>query len=222
VTVVGIKSACANDSSEAQISIDTTGFPVLVVEADNARIVDILKQLGEQLGFRIEHLPQDNPQTITATLRGELNQLLQGDRLGRMSYVLLHRDAGIDRLIVVNLPTIAETGTKNAAAASNANPTATQASLSQAAPPATSPGPADTNRPRGPSGRLNRLLRAQAIRGSSGQGENAPAASAPPMAAPDSTSQSALSAMARAAQVNAQSLVSALRAACIGSSCASQ
>jgi hypothetical protein len=222
--ILGGAEALAAVSSDAHVSIDASGFPNLVVTAENARIVDILQQIGEQFGFSIENSPSDDRRTATGTFHGELKALLQSDMLGQMSFVMLGTGDRIERLVIVGYDhdSAGPKGDAGATVASLAEPKPGQIGPSR---PASSPDRAVTGAPRQPAappGRLNRLLRDQAIQGTGREDDRNGAAQAdgPARPAGASAGDPSLAAMMQAAHANAQTLATALRAACIGPNCA--
>jgi hypothetical protein len=223
----GTGLAARGETSAASSHVDCKDRSSITLEAKNAPVEQLLKNLGDCLHFEVAYAePFDKSIVVTGKFSGEIGDVLTRALRG-MSFITIYDGSTIKRIVVTS-----SKGSPPAVAhpSSPAQPTATTASSDSGASPVTSSG--DTS-PSAPPSALTTLMQSQAAlfqpgasAGTSNAGSVARAALDPNASASAADtgstvddSQQSLGALTQQAQQNIHDLINALQKACIGSNC---
>jgi hypothetical protein len=216
--------APAGASESPTLRLDLEHSQDLVVDAHGVPLEQLLKTLGENLNFSVDISPlASRSMAVSGKFEGNIDEIL-ADILRGSNYVAQYGPQGISKLVVAapsgqqppSTPAAAPTTTAVAVDVKSPTP-APVGAKAQSAPSSTAqsaPAPVAAAAAGGgdtPPSVLSKLLSVQA-------GAMLPSDPNAPAVAPTTGAQS-LGVMTRVAQSNVQALVSALNAACIGSTC---
>ncbi|HKO17531.1 MAG TPA: hypothetical protein VJU82_01465 [Acidobacteriaceae bacterium] len=213
------------EPAPAIVKIDDSKLPIILVEARNVSVPDLLKELSSRFHFAVEGLSGlDSNQKVTVSAKGVLEDILRRVVLPGEGLVAFYRDKTIERIIIVvnpnggvNTQPLSRQADAQLQAGETREPTTASTRLSSRAGPADAAWVrvAGTQAP-AQQGRLNTLLQTQLDlqRQFSGDGVGVPAATTQ-----GPTPASSMAALTLTARVNVLALSSALQAVCIGPKC---